>query len=58
MQGKHVVFVAPHRGEELFLQLAAQGIEARVVRRDGQTQLELEEDVNLEVAQAVVDQLR
>ena len=54
--GKHVVYVASHRGEELFMQFACQGIESRVVRVNGHTQLELEEDVNLEVAQAILAQ--
>jgi hypothetical protein len=56
VQGKFVVHVAAHRGEELFLHLANQGIEATVVRRNGCAQLELEEDVNLEALRAVLDQ--
>ena len=54
--GKHVVRVASHRGEELFLHLASQGIESQVNRINGHTQLELDEDVNLEIVQAVLDQ--
>lgn len=54
--GKHVVVVASHRAEEFFLHLAAQGIEARVNRVDGQAQLELDEDVNVEAVRAVLSQ--
>src|SRR5437016_4491697 len=43
-QGKYVVHVATHLGEEFFLRLAAQGIEATVIRRHGLARLEMEAD--------------
>jgi hypothetical protein len=56
--GKHVVVVASHRAEEFFLHLAAQGIEARVNLMDGQAQLELAEDVNVDAVRAVLNKWR
>src|SRR5687768_13349492 len=38
--GKHVVFIAAHRGEELFMHFACQGIESRVIRTNGHAQLQ------------------
>lgn len=54
---KHVVQVAAHRGEELFLLLAREGIETTVVRQRGSllATLEMDGDVNLEGVQAVLD---
>ena len=54
--GKHVVRVPSQRGEELFMHLASQGIESQVNRINGHAQLELDEDVNLEVLQAILNQ--
>ena len=54
--GKHVVFVASHRAEELFLHLANQGIESRVSRVNGHAQVELDEDVNIEAVRSVLNQ--
>src|SRR5258708_3166716 len=53
VHGKHVVRGASHRGEELFLHLASQGIESQVHRTNGHAQLELDEDVNLPMVQAI-----
>ena len=53
---KNVVQVASHQGEELYLLLAAQGIEATVVRKTGSffAYLEMDEDVNVEAVQAAL----
>jgi hypothetical protein len=56
VQGKFVVCVAAHRGEELFLHLASQGIEANVTRRNGHALLEMGEDINLEVVQLILEE--
>jgi hypothetical protein len=57
-RGKFVVQVAAHRGEELFLLLASEGIEATVVRSRGSlwASLEMDEDFHLEGVQAVLSQ--
>lgn len=54
--GKHVVNVASHRAEELFLNLASQGIESRVIRANGHAQLEMDEDVNLDALRMILNQ--
>ena len=54
--GKHVVQVPAHRGEELFMLLASQGIETTVVRKPGfpLAALEMDEDVNLDAVQGIL----
>jgi len=56
LHGKHVLRVASHRGEELFLRLASHGIESRVARVNGHAQLEMDDDVNLDVVRALLYQ--
>lgn len=54
--GKHVLQIPAHRGEELFLRLASEGIDSTVVRKPGSlmAHLEMDEDVNLESVQSVL----
>ena len=54
--GKGIVVVASHRAEELFLHFAKEGIEASVNRVNGQAQVELDEDVNIEAVRTVLCQ--
>jgi hypothetical protein len=58
LHGKHVVQVAAHRGVELFMRLAAEGIETTVVRNSGSllASLEMDDDVNLDSVRAVLNQ--
>jgi hypothetical protein len=58
--GKYVVHIPAHRGEELFLYLANQGIESRVSRLANSSfdRLEVEEDVNVHALRTVLDQWR
>ena len=57
-QGKRVVQVPAHLGEELFMLLALQGIETTVVRKPGSplASLEMDEDVNVEAIQAILNE--
>jgi hypothetical protein len=59
-RGKYVVHIPACRGEELFLHLAAHGIESRVSRRVNAPfdRLEVEEDVNVHVLRTALDQWR
>ena len=56
--GKHVVQIPAHRGEEVFLLLALQGIETTVVRKPGSrlASLEMDQDVNVEAVQAILNE--
>ena len=55
---KYVVELPAHRGEELFLYLASQGIESRVSQpaKAPFDRLEVEEDVNVHALRTVLDQ--